>query len=587
MPVNDESIAEELGRGAFAAVRRERDPATGAEVAVKELRPGRGGPEAEARLAAEAKVLRGLPAGVGPALLSASGSRLVLELVPGRGLAGLGAASPEYAAAAAVALAAVLKALHGAGFVHGDLKPAHVVLQPDGSARLLDFGLAHRAGGAPAGAAGGAGTPSYVSPEAAAGRFGDPRSDLWSAGAVLYELLTGSPPFAGPDPAEGLRARAARAPEPPSRLAPAVPAELDRLVLRLLQPEPARRFPDAAAFERAAREAAASIARAGPRRAPTSGTPAQAPASARERDPAERLLEEGRFAEAREAAEAALRALPPSSPGRLARLLLLGRACVGEGRFPSAEEALGALLLEAEKAGDTAAAAGAHRALGELHLERRDFRRAARNLERAAGAEGREGLRARIGLARARLEAGDLAGAAGDALHARDVAARLQAPEEGLLVRVLEAELRAVRGDPGGALEALGRLLGASRGSGSAVRGRARLAAGRVLRLAGEPGRARRHLAAAAVSFRRANARLAEVHAHVLAAACAAFSARPAEAAPGLARARAVLGTVPAGALRRLAAAAAAAAALDAGDASGARAALEEGDKAGGRPEDD
>jgi serine/threonine-protein kinase len=63
-----------------------------------------------------------------------------------------------------------------AGFVHGDLTPSHVILTPDRRARLVDFGLAHPIGGAPAGVRGGAGTPAYVSPEAAAGRFGDPTS---------------------------------------------------------------------------------------------------------------------------------------------------------------------------------------------------------------------------------------------------------------------------------------------------------------------------------------------------------------------------------------------------------------------------
>ncbi|MHC4599950.1 MAG: serine/threonine protein kinase, partial [Planctomycetota bacterium] len=251
-------LLDVLGRGSFASVHLARHLDTGRLAAVKILVPS-GDPEAAGvLLAAEADILSKLPPGVGPALFEWGEDFLVLEHLTGRDLSRLGPAPPDLASDVARQLAFTLRKLHDAGFVHGDLTPSHVVLTADGTVRLLDFGFAHPRGMRPRIQLGGAGTPAYVSPEAASGRFGDPRADLYSAGAVLYEVLTGSPPFVGPETSDALRARAERLPEPPSRLVPGLPRSLDEMILTLLQPKPANRYADAGIFESAAEELAAS-----------------------------------------------------------------------------------------------------------------------------------------------------------------------------------------------------------------------------------------------------------------------------------------------------------------------------------------
>ncbi|MHC4779143.1 MAG: sigma 54-interacting transcriptional regulator [Planctomycetota bacterium] len=251
-------MLEILGRGSFASVHLGRHKESGSLAAIKVLIPS-GDPEAgKVLLAAEAETLSGLPPGVGPVLLERGEDYLVLEYVKGRDLTHLGPAPPDLAADVARQLAFTLRKLHDSGFLHGDLSPSHVVFTPQGTVRLLDYSFAHPKGRRPSLRLGGAGTPAYVSPEAAAGRFGDPRSDLYAAGAVLYELLTGSPPFVGVENSDSLKARAQQLPESPSRIVAGIPRVLDELILTLLQPKEANRYPDAAAFENAAVELAAS-----------------------------------------------------------------------------------------------------------------------------------------------------------------------------------------------------------------------------------------------------------------------------------------------------------------------------------------
>jgi len=249
-------LVDVLGRGRFASVHIAREPETGRLVAVKVFKPAPGDPDGSAAVQSEVEILSSLPPGVGPALFSWGKDFLVLEYIEGRDLSRLGPAPPDLASDIAVELASALEKIHNAGIVHGDLAPSHVVLTPDGSVRLLDFGLAHPRGRRPRTPEGGAGTPAYISPEAASGRFGDPRSDLYAAGAVLYELLAGTPPFVGLESGDALKARGERLPEPPSRSTPATPPALDRLVLKLLRPDPAQRYPDASAFKKAARDVA-------------------------------------------------------------------------------------------------------------------------------------------------------------------------------------------------------------------------------------------------------------------------------------------------------------------------------------------
>lgn len=150
---------------------------------------------------------------------------------------------------------------HGVGLIHRDVKPANILVCVRGGrhdvAKLLDFGLVHVFGpGLDAqkltheGMI--TGTPAYMSPEQATGRDDlDARSDLYSLGAVAYFLLTGQPPFVRPSAVQTLAAHLEDAVPAPNRLCPDLPADLEGVILRCLEKEPARRFPDAPALEHA------------------------------------------------------------------------------------------------------------------------------------------------------------------------------------------------------------------------------------------------------------------------------------------------------------------------------------------------
>ena len=135
--------------------------------------------------------------------------------------------------------------LHGEGLVHRDLKPGNVMVTPDGWPSLVDFGLASRFWGEVSRESleltEASGTLGYMSPEQSLGQLVDARSDLYSLGCILYEVLTGRTPFVADHPMALLHLQRTSRPEPPSSLRREVPEELDALVLRLLDEEPARR----------------------------------------------------------------------------------------------------------------------------------------------------------------------------------------------------------------------------------------------------------------------------------------------------------------------------------------------------------
>jgi serine/threonine protein kinase len=128
-----------------------------------------------------------------------------------------------------------LEHAHGRGIVHRDIKPANVWLAEDGAARLGDFGLATTEGRSRVNDAGAlVGTVAYLPPEQALGQSSGPRSDLYSLGALLYEMLTGQPPFAGDDAVAIISQHINSEPLPPSRQNPQVSRALDSIVLDLL-----------------------------------------------------------------------------------------------------------------------------------------------------------------------------------------------------------------------------------------------------------------------------------------------------------------------------------------------------------------
>jgi hypothetical protein len=140
---------------------------------------------------------------------------------------------------------------HRAGIIHRDLKPANVLMDPDGRARVTDFGLAKRHAGSTELTNTGqvVGTPAYMAPEQAReSRDAGPAADVYSLGAILFFLLTGRPPFEGDNVTDLLIKVVTEAPPSPLDFNPDVPAEVEHVCLRCLEKDPADRFPDAVAL---------------------------------------------------------------------------------------------------------------------------------------------------------------------------------------------------------------------------------------------------------------------------------------------------------------------------------------------------
>jgi len=245
-----------VGRGAMGVVWRARDPSLDRHVALKLIAAGQFADEEEvANFRREARATAQLshPNAVPVFEVGDHDGQpyFTMELVEGQSMAELvrGAPLPPERAAHYVRLIAdAMHAAHALGIVHRDLKPSNVLVDKLDRPRVTDFGLAHRVAvdaSLPAGG-GAVGTPSYMPPEQAAGRKADPRSDVYGLGAILYELLTGRPPFRADSAIDTIRQVMDAEPAPPRLLNRKVPKDLETLCLKCLAKEPARRYQSAA-----------------------------------------------------------------------------------------------------------------------------------------------------------------------------------------------------------------------------------------------------------------------------------------------------------------------------------------------------
>lgn len=182
---------------------------------------------------------------------------IVMELVRGRTLKAVVAEKPPTTGEAVHFVSGILEAVeysHRAGVIHRDIKPANIMITTDGRVKVMDFGIARAVSDSSSTVAETTailGTAAYFSPEQAKGEPVDARTDLYSTGVVLYELLAGQQPFRGDTPVAVAYQHVSETPKAPSQLNPKIPRTLDAVVLRAMAKDPFSRFPDAATFRTA------------------------------------------------------------------------------------------------------------------------------------------------------------------------------------------------------------------------------------------------------------------------------------------------------------------------------------------------
>jgi serine/threonine-protein kinase len=161
--------------------------------------------------------------------------------------------SSERAIAIALQIASALEYIHGHGVVHRDLKPENIMVDANDRIKLIDFGIAASVGSRRltfAKFSATMGTPDYISPEQVKGKRGDARSDIYALGVMLYEMLTGKVPFTGPNAFTIMNDRLLNNPVPPREIDPAISPEMQEIIYRALERDPAKRYTSAREFAR-------------------------------------------------------------------------------------------------------------------------------------------------------------------------------------------------------------------------------------------------------------------------------------------------------------------------------------------------
>jgi tetratricopeptide (TPR) repeat protein/KaiC/GvpD/RAD55 family RecA-like ATPase len=250
-------ILKKLGEGGKGTVYKARDTALNRVVAIKMLKTVVSGEEAYSRFLREAQAVAKLnhPNIVSIYDIGREDEKqfFVLEFVDGMSLRELNRTYPEgecdvqTVLRTAIDVCGGLQYAHSQGILHLDVKPENILITQDGTAKLMDFGLAKMLG-EPGLMKEGimVGTVAYVAPEIALGKSADARSDLYSLGAVLYEMVTGRPPFPSEDPVKIIFGHIHDHPVSPSKLNPNVPQALADCIMKLLEKEPAKRYQSAA-----------------------------------------------------------------------------------------------------------------------------------------------------------------------------------------------------------------------------------------------------------------------------------------------------------------------------------------------------
>jgi eukaryotic-like serine/threonine-protein kinase len=254
-PIGRYEVLKEIGRGAMGIVYLGRDPKIDRLVAIKCLRPRLINEQVEAKQRFQQEILA-LGRLIHPNIVTIFDAGedptterefIVMEYVEGVSLAELlkkgEDLSPDQIRLIGIQICHALDLAHSKGVIHRDIKPANILLSPDlNLAKVTDFGIARLDRGAPPETDRLLGTPQYMSPEQYKGEGLDGRSDLFSVGALLYELLTRQKPFPGEDMTAVIHRVLTKTPPSPALISPDIPQQLSDVAMKALEKDPGRRF---------------------------------------------------------------------------------------------------------------------------------------------------------------------------------------------------------------------------------------------------------------------------------------------------------------------------------------------------------